>query len=414
MAAKPLAGNLCLPRLLPPVACKRPGGALTDHVALEPTMTVIPTPHAKILRETFAYRGAEWHRKAANGTGFLYDSVPGVGNPMATAPDSSANVIADISGAGVSRFYVSPALDEYVSMTVTGGTPTTYYYSQDERRSVRTLTTSTGAVANRYDYTAFGEPWAAGTCETVAQRYTHTGRELNSYSGNFYFRYRTYGAGIGVFLMRDPATSRSGGFLYGGVQAHPDGRDPLGLDDSIIIGPSDPGQFIPPPPGLGLVRIGNTRGVRVVPVVPTEPCCCNPGAQPWVQVDVTTAMVAPSRAQASVTATLLEVNTARCTYDVKWAWYTCQRKGGRDGFFPNGLNAGFDYDVGHSTYIADLFVVVTYCDISKRDAKGYGRVRRDFHVFAFGVHGQLPIVGQGGLPTWEKKSGRITWQPWSG
>lgn len=80
--------------------------------------------------EAFTYRGAEWHRYTADGKTFLYDED---------------NVLADMSGGDVVATYVTPMLDQNLSMTQ--GT-TTYYYSQDGLNSVRTLMDSTGALAN--------------------------------------------------------------------------------------------------------------------------------------------------------------------------------------------------------------------------------------------------------------------------
>jgi RHS repeat-associated protein len=88
---------------------------------------------------------------------------------------------------------------------LTGAAPATYYYSQDGLGSVRTLTDGSGMVANRYDYTAFGETYHPTTSETVDNRYTYTGRERNQASGTHYMRYRTQDPVTGRFLTRDPA-----------------------------------------------------------------------------------------------------------------------------------------------------------------------------------------------------------------
>jgi uncharacterized protein RhaS with RHS repeats len=94
--------------------------------------------------ETNTYAGAEWHRVStpAGGvtTNYVYDGD---------------NVVADVNGGAVSKLYVTPFLDQNLSMTDVG-TGTTYYYSQDGLGSVRTLTDAAGATVNTYDYTAFG------------------------------------------------------------------------------------------------------------------------------------------------------------------------------------------------------------------------------------------------------------------
>jgi RHS repeat-associated protein len=144
--------------------------------------------------ESFTYRGAEWHRASANGKQFLYDGD---------------NVLADISGDTTNAFYVTPSLDQNLSITNVLGT---YYYSQDGVGSVRTLTDSTGTVVDTYDYLPFGKPRSKTMISGWMQRYGFTGRE-GAYSGSglVYFRYRTYSTDLGRFLQRDPNESPSGG-----------------------------------------------------------------------------------------------------------------------------------------------------------------------------------------------------------
>jgi len=136
--------------------------------------------------ENFSYRGAEWHRVSANGTSFLYDGD---------------NVLADVAGGALAALYVTPFLDQNLSLTKGGST---YYYSQDGLGSVRTLTDATGAVVNSYDYLAFGGAYSPTTTVSLPQRYTYTGRELNPASDLMYYRYRTYDPRIGRFGARDP------------------------------------------------------------------------------------------------------------------------------------------------------------------------------------------------------------------
>ncbi|OVE77851.1 hypothetical protein BVX99_01460 [bacterium F16] len=123
----------------------------------------------------------------------------------------------------------TPMLDQNVSFTnVTAGT--TYYYNQDERQSVKNLTDSSGIIAQSYDYTAYGDKIDSLTSGSVTQRYTYTGRELNDVSGDYYFRYRMYGAGIGGFLSRDPYLNGyiDGQSMYSGYFARRLALDPMG------------------------------------------------------------------------------------------------------------------------------------------------------------------------------------------
>jgi RHS repeat-associated protein len=136
--------------------------------------------------ESFTYRGAEWHRYSADGTSFLYDGD---------------NVLADVGAGGVDAFYVTPFLDQNLSITNTAGT---HYYSQDGLGSVRTLTNATGVMANNYDYLPFGGPHVPGTSVTVEQRHTYAGRAKNPSSRLMYYRYRPYDPQLGWMLNRNP------------------------------------------------------------------------------------------------------------------------------------------------------------------------------------------------------------------
>jgi RHS repeat-associated protein len=140
--------------------------------------------------ETFAYRGAEWHRHSQTHggatTGFFYDGD---------------NVAADVVAGGVERTYVTPFPDQTLSFTVVGGE--TYYYSHDGLGSVRTVTEGDGDVANRYDYLPFGKAYDAGTSVGVKQRYTYTGREDTPTSGLMCYRYRSYAPSVATFAARD-------------------------------------------------------------------------------------------------------------------------------------------------------------------------------------------------------------------
>ena len=168
--------------------------------------------------ETTAYRGAEWHRKSVNdgttATSFLYDGD---------------NVVADYQSGSAVKYYVTPFLDQNLSVTDVSGSSTSYF-TADGLGSVRTLSDSSGTLKNRYDFTAFGEKYAAGTSETIPNRYTYTGRETGEVAGApMYYRNRTYFSDIGRFGRRDPAFSPEWN-LYGYVNASPvRWVDPYGL-----------------------------------------------------------------------------------------------------------------------------------------------------------------------------------------
>jgi len=188
--------------------------------------------------ETNTYAGAEWHRVSTTSagvtTGYLYDGD---------------NVVADLDGTGaVSKLYVTPFLDQNVSVTdVAAGT--THYYTADGLGSVRTLTDAGGLVVNSYDYTAFGEAYQPNTVAGVDQRYTYTGREKSGVGGPMYYRYRFADPMLGRWGARDPIGYLAGPNLYGYVSARPQAySDAYGLFDKATI--TYPGRG-----GSGFVRV---------------------------------------------------------------------------------------------------------------------------------------------------------------
>jgi len=187
--------------------------------------------------ELTGYRGAEWHRISStigsNTVNYLYDGD---------------NVVADLNGTSITKLYVTPFLDQNLSMT-DKATGNTYYYTQDGLGSVRTLTddpvSGPATVVNSYDYEAFGSQYAANTTVAVDQRYTYTGREKSS-GGLMNYRYRTYDPNIGRFGRRDPAFSPEHE-LYGYVGGRPNVMiDPYGLWGGAAMGL-----------GTGQLQVGN-------------------------------------------------------------------------------------------------------------------------------------------------------------
>ena len=93
-------------------------------------------------------------------------------------------------------------------------------YHRNQQYSITAMTTSTGAVAERYAYTAYGQPTilnASGTVLTssaVGNRYTYTGREWDETLGHHHFRARWMSLLAGRFLGRDPIEFEDGNCLY--------------------------------------------------------------------------------------------------------------------------------------------------------------------------------------------------------
>ena len=190
-------------------------GRMTKYTKIDGTGTTT---------EEHTYRGAGWERASTTVAGittkYLYDGD---------------NVIGDLLGGSFTRQYVTPFLDENLSMTVQGTTPATYYYHRDGIGSVRGLTDGGQNVVNKYSFTAFGEPYAPGTSVTAGleQRYTFQGREASGNAGApMYYRNRMYSANLGRFGRRDPVLG--GDYLFNSYGFPGEnavmGLDPMGED----------------------------------------------------------------------------------------------------------------------------------------------------------------------------------------
>jgi RHS repeat-associated protein len=86
------------------------------------------------------------------------------------------------------------------------------YFHRNHQYSVTAVTTSTGAIAERYAYSAYGQPTilnASGLpltpqSSTLSNRYTYTGREWDASLSLHHFRARWMSPSAGRFLGRDP------------------------------------------------------------------------------------------------------------------------------------------------------------------------------------------------------------------
>ncbi|MFN6131247.1 MAG: RHS repeat domain-containing protein [Planctomycetota bacterium] len=104
--------------------------------------------------------------------------------------------------------------------------------------SVTAITTSAGAISERYAYTAYGQPTilnASGTplspqTSTLNSRYSYTGREWDATLGLHHFRARWMSPSAGRFLGRDPIGYRGSPFdLFEFLESHPSTAiDPYG------------------------------------------------------------------------------------------------------------------------------------------------------------------------------------------
>ena len=139
-----------------------------------------------------------------------------------TAPPSNPNM----------SYIYGDYVDEPIMRSIGGG-GTRLYYHRNQQYSIIALTDSSGAIQERYAYSAYGELTIANASGTtlstsaVNNRYTYTGREWDSTIGLFYFRARMYDARLSRFCSRDPIEYVDGASLYGNYFV-PSGTDPSG------------------------------------------------------------------------------------------------------------------------------------------------------------------------------------------
>ncbi|MDY0167567.1 MAG: RHS repeat-associated core domain-containing protein, partial [Thermoguttaceae bacterium] len=122
-------------------------------------------------------------------------------------------------GSPASKFVYAEYIDEPVLMVrLDGPAETHYYYHQNSLYSVAALTDATGAVVERYAYSAYGRPLffdaAANLLDpqasTIGNPYLFTGRRLDEETGLYYYRNRMFDAELGRFVSRDPIGYEAG------------------------------------------------------------------------------------------------------------------------------------------------------------------------------------------------------------
>jgi RHS repeat-associated protein len=110
------------------------------------------------------------------------------------------------------RYVYASYIDEPVVRKTAGTGGTLVYFHRNHQYSVTAVTTSTGTIAERYAYTAYGLPTildASGLpltpqSSTLSNRYTYTGREWDATLALHHFRARWMSPIAGRFLGRDP------------------------------------------------------------------------------------------------------------------------------------------------------------------------------------------------------------------
>jgi RHS repeat-associated protein len=131
----------------------------------------------------------------------------------------------------------------------------TFYYHQDGRANVTTLTNASGQIVQSVTYDAYGRPSFGQN--TIANPYLFAGRRYDPETGLYYYRARFYDPTRGRFMQRDPIgiwtdqANLGNGYTYVG-------NNPLNWTDP-----------------LGLARIRVVKGGCSAFCGPGEIACCN-------------------------------------------------------------------------------------------------------------------------------------------
>jgi hypothetical protein len=104
------------------------------------------------------------------------------------------------------RYVYASYIDEPVVRKTAGTGGTLVYFHRNHQYSITAVTTSTGSIAERYAYTAYGQPTILDASGTVLQtsnfslRYSFTGREWDTTLALHHFRARWMSPSAGRFV----------------------------------------------------------------------------------------------------------------------------------------------------------------------------------------------------------------------
>jgi RHS repeat-associated protein len=154
------------------------------------------------------------------------------------------------------RYVYASYIDEPVVRKAAGTSGTIYYLHRNQQYSITAVTTSSGSVAERYAYTAYGQPTILDgsgsvlSSSAINNRYTYTGREWDATLGLYHFRARWMSGLAGRFMGRDPIGFDGGlNFNASSLQlskVDPSGRETIRFEFNAFIN-GNRGTWLPEP-----------------------------------------------------------------------------------------------------------------------------------------------------------------------
>ncbi|MFO0941879.1 MAG: RHS repeat-associated core domain-containing protein [Pirellulales bacterium] len=262
------------------------GAGSNVNTDVKGNITLIPSslrPNASSLTSTWDFDNRL--TSATTGSTTVSHQYDALGRRVARTSGSSTTVyvqagqqtIADYaSGAAPAsstyRYVYASYIDEPV-MRWTTSSSTAVYYHRNQQYSVTALSDSSGAVLERYAYTAYGAPTIANASGTVLSssaqnnRYTYTGREWDNDIQQYHYRARMYDPALGRFCSRDPVGYEGSSYYVSEDFLSNYSADAL-LEDStdISIPLGFPFEWLPElPQPCGSMSFTATADVSVVP-----------------------------------------------------------------------------------------------------------------------------------------------------
>jgi len=139
-----------------------------------------------------------------------YNSSHSTDRVLACAGDSHASSGIDVACPTTQSVLAIASPHELHEDSWPSSSTSTSSFCCNQQYSVTAITTSTGTIAERYAYTAYGQPTILEASASVLgssainNRYTYTGRDWDATLGLYHFRARWVSPSVGRLLTTDP------------------------------------------------------------------------------------------------------------------------------------------------------------------------------------------------------------------